>query len=132
MREVIEALLEADAHDKSFFGSRESLDALALAADHADVDRHACSPTRKTRCSAWRSRIARTATRGSTQSRCDFVTAPDYRHAAEQLPRDSRHQAADDGGVDRRGRRHGGDAPEGAEGRLKPERRRRKRRCGGA
>ena len=49
------------------------------AADDRDAPRSPCSPTRRTTRSAWRSKIAPTATRGHNVISLDFVTSPDYR-----------------------------------------------------
>ena len=100
VREAIEALLDADAHDKSFFDSQEQLDALADAADDATHGRHRAAGRREQvvlprdrrpieRLSAAQHDLARLR---------DGARLPD---AAEQLPGNPRHQAADDRGVDR-------------------------------
>jgi DNA gyrase subunit B len=78
VREVIEALLEADAHDKAFFGSRAALDALAgrlttptsLVTVQADEENALFSLAIEDRSNGY--------PRHHTIS-LDFVTAPDYR-----------------------------------------------------
>ena len=97
---VVEALLEADAHDKSFFGSREALDALADAPDHAHVHRQRAGGRRE---QAVQPGDRRPLERLSAPSHglAGFRDGARLPHAAEQLPRDSGHQAADGGGVHR-------------------------------
>jgi len=78
VREVIEALLEADAHDKEFFGSRSALDALAnrlttptsIVTVQADEENKLFSLAIEDRSNGY--------PRHHTIS-LDFVTAPDYR-----------------------------------------------------
>ena len=78
VREVIEALLEADVHDKSFFGSRAALDALAgrlttptsIVSVQADEENKLFSLAIEDRSNGYQ--------RHHTIS-LDFVTAPDYR-----------------------------------------------------
>jgi DNA gyrase subunit B len=75
---VVEALLEADAHDKSFFGSREALDALAtrlttptsIVTVQEDDENKLFSLAIEDRSNGY--------PRHHTVS-LDFVTAPDYR-----------------------------------------------------
>jgi DNA gyrase subunit B len=75
---VVEALLEADAHDKTFFGSRESLDALAqrlttptsAVSVQSDEENKLYSLAIEDRSNGY--------ARQHTVS-LDFVTAPDYR-----------------------------------------------------
>jgi DNA gyrase subunit B len=77
-RQAIEALLDADAHDKSFFGSREALDALAvrlttptsIVSVQADEENKLFSLAVEDRSNGY--------PRHHTIS-LDFVTAPDYR-----------------------------------------------------
>jgi len=77
-RKVIEALLEADAHDKSFFGSREALDAMAeglttatsIVTVQADEENKLFSLAIEDRSNGY--------SRHHTVS-LDFVTSPDYR-----------------------------------------------------
>ena len=118
VREAIEALLEADAHDKSFFDSQDAAGRAGRAPDDPDGRRH--------RAARRREQVVQPGDRGSLErlpapqhhlARLrDVARLPD---AAEQLPRDSRHQAADDGGDDERGsanrsRRPGRRKPTGA------------------
>jgi DNA gyrase subunit B len=78
VREVIEALLEADAHDKAFFGSRAALDTLAkrlttptsIVTVQADEENALFSLAIEDRSNGY--------PRHHTIS-LDFVTAPDYR-----------------------------------------------------
>ena len=78
VREVIEALLEADAHDKSFFDSRDALDELArrlttpasIVTVQADEENKLFSLAIEDRSNGY--------PRQHTIS-LDFVTAPDYR-----------------------------------------------------
>jgi DNA gyrase subunit B len=76
--QVVDALLEADAHDKSFFGSRDALDALAkrlttptsIVSVQADEENKLFSLAIEDRSNGY--------PRHHTVS-LDFVTAPDYR-----------------------------------------------------
>ena len=78
VRELIEALLEADAHDKAFFGSRTALDTLAkrlttpasIVSVQADEENALFSLAIEDRSNGY--------PRHHTIS-LDFVTAPDYR-----------------------------------------------------
>src|SRR5439155_26511655 len=78
MRELIEALLEADAHDKAFFGTRTALDTLAkrvttptsIVSVQADEENALFSLAVEDRSNGY--------SRHHTIS-LDFVTAPDYR-----------------------------------------------------
>ena len=78
VREAIEALLESDAHDKTFFASRENLDALAkrlttptsIVTVQPDEENKLFSLAIEDRSDGY--------ARHSTVS-LDFVTAPDYR-----------------------------------------------------
>jgi DNA gyrase subunit B len=78
IREVVEALLDADAHDKDFFGSRAALDALAkrlttatsIVTVQADEENKLFSLAIEDRSNGY--------PRHHTIS-LDFVTAPDYR-----------------------------------------------------
>ena len=101
LREAIEALLDADAHDKSFFDSTEGLDGAGQAPDHRDGGRD--------RGARRGEQVVQPRDRGSLErlfaAQRDFARLRDVARlpdAAEQLPRDSRHQAADDGGDDER------------------------------
>ena len=78
VREAIEALLESDAHDKTFFASRENLDALAkrlttptcIVSVQVDEENKLFSLALEDRSNGY--------ARHNTIS-LDFVTAPDYR-----------------------------------------------------
>ena len=78
VRELIEALLEADAHDKAFFGSRTALDALAkrvttptsIVSVQADEENALFSLAIEDRSNGYPRHHAISL---------DFVTAPDYR-----------------------------------------------------
>ena len=110
VREAIEALLDADAHDKSFFDSQASLDALAKRLTTADL--------RGDGAAGRGEQVVEPRDRGSNERVLasydhlarlrDLARLPD---APEQLSGDSRDQAADDGRDDGCGGRAGSGAP---------------------
>ena len=101
VREAIEALLEADAHDKSFFDSREALNALV---ERSDDRRRLSSPCSRDEENKSFSLAIEDRSNGYPRHHTylagfrDVARLPD---AAEQLSGNSRHQAANDGGHDR-------------------------------